>query len=166
MSKMELFGKGSHAVGSVLGSIGKFEAKNPDGSVNAVKVVSGVADIVDSIGNFLPPPASLITGPISSIFNIFTAAPSTTEVIKKEFEKQEKFINEKFAEQQEFISQKAEELKWFVADQFRKQNKFLSKKFEEQKLLIDDLKIPLQTPASKTTLLLTDELVMIQPNQY
>ena len=87
MSKTELFGKGSHAVGSVLGSIGKFEAKNPDGSVNAVKVVSGVADIVDSIGNFLPPPASLITGPISSIFNIFTAAPSTTEVIKKKKER-------------------------------------------------------------------------------
>ena len=84
--------------------LGKFQATNEDGSPNALVIMDGILDFTDAIAQFLPPPASIITGTISSIFKIFVPGPPSTEdVIKEEFEKQKKFIEEKFDEQKKFI---------------------------------------------------------------
>ena len=100
--------KTSNALGGIANSIGKFmDAKNSDGSVDALKVADGIFGIVDEIGQFLPPPASLVTGAITSIFGMFVGggAPSTEQVIKDEFAKQKKFIKEQFLKQEEFMKE-------------------------------------------------------------
>ena len=85
MSKTEKVSKSASAAGALLGAIGKFGAKNDDGSPDALKILSGVADISNAIASFLPPPASVITGTVSSLLNIFGAGgPSTEEVVKEE----------------------------------------------------------------------------------
>ena len=134
MSKTEAFGKTTNALGSIVGAVGKFQATKPDGSVDVIQVLSGVADITNTIASFLPPPASIITGTFSSILNIFGAGgPSTEDVVKEEFAKQKQFINEKFEEQKKFIEGEFEELKKFIEDEMEDQRVLLSdvKKFLE-----------------------------------
>ena len=99
----ENIAKGSKAVGGVLKAVGKFSnAQRSDGSIDEKQVISGVLDIVDGISAFLPPPASAVTGIVTSVFNLFTdgGGPTTEEVIQEEFRKQKKFIEEQFAKQE------------------------------------------------------------------
>ena len=61
MSKTEGLTKTTTALSGFVGAIGKFQAKNEDGSPNALKITEGVLDITNSIAQFLPPPASVVT---------------------------------------------------------------------------------------------------------
>ena len=96
------FGKAVKAGNSAVKAYSKFSsAKNADGSVDPVKIVGGVIDVVDGLGSLVGPPMSAVTGVISQIFSMFTGTttPSTKEIIEKEFKKQKKFIEEEFNKQ-------------------------------------------------------------------
>ena len=100
--------KASRALGGIATSVGKFmEAKNADGSVDGLKVIDGVLSILDGLSNFLPPPASAISGVITSVFGMFVGGggPSTQQVVKEEFAKQKRFIEEQFLKQEKVIEQ-------------------------------------------------------------
>ena len=102
MSNVEKLAKGLDALNKVLGAAPKLC------SGDNWKILSGVVDIADAIAQFLPPPASIVTGSISSLLGIFTgegAQPSTEQIIQEGFEKQKTFIAEKFNEQADFIQQ-------------------------------------------------------------
>ena len=121
MSKMEQISKSASAVASVLRAVDKFGAKNPDGSPNAIEIVSGVTDIANTVATFLPPPASAVTGTVSGILSMFGAGgPSTEEVVKEEFAKMKEFTLELFREQNKFISSKFEEQAELIRDQTAK----------------------------------------------
>ena len=99
----ENIAKASKAVGGAVTAVGKFtSARNPDGSIDEKKVISGGLDIVDGIAAFAPPPASAVTGTVTSLFNLFTGGggPSIQQVIQDEFKKQKKFIEEQFKKQE------------------------------------------------------------------
>merc|ERR1712079_405865 len=122
MSKTDLVLKSTSAVSTVLGAVDKFGATNEDGSPDALKIVSGVADIGNAIATFLPPPYSVVTGVVSSFLSMFGAGgPSTEQVVKEEFQKMKKFAAKLFAEQRKFIEE---------------QTKFIAAKLEEQKRFI------------------------------
>jgi len=103
MSKTEVVSKTSEALVKVLGSVKKFESGKP------IDVMSGVADIANAVANFLPPPASIVTGAMSTIFGIYaTGSPSTEDVVKEEFKKMKNFTEEQFQKQNRFITEKFE----------------------------------------------------------
>ena len=79
--------------------------KKPDGSVDPLKATEGVLNVVSGISELLPAPASMVTGLISSVFNLFTGGggPSTEQVIKDEFKKQKEFIEKEFEKQRNFM---------------------------------------------------------------
>ena len=55
--------KASRAAASGARALSKFlSAENPDGSIDATKIVGGVLDVVDTLATFAPPPLSIITG--------------------------------------------------------------------------------------------------------
>ena len=100
MSNVEKLTKGLTALNKVLGAAPKLC------SHDGWQIASGVVDIADAIAQFLPPPASIVTGTVSSLLGIFTgegAQPSTEQIIQEGFEKQKAFISEKFSEQADFI---------------------------------------------------------------
>ena len=85
--------KSAAALDSIIGSVAKFKKGG------AMDVVGGILDISNAIAQFLPPPASTITGALSSVFQLFGGRPPSTEdVIKKGFEKQKKWMETKFGE--------------------------------------------------------------------
>ena len=87
MSKTAKVTKASNALSGVLGAVGKFVARKEDGTPDTVKILSGVGDIADVVGTFLPGPASAVSGLVSEILNIFGAGgPSTKDIVKEEFE--------------------------------------------------------------------------------
>ena len=70
--------KGATAIGGITTAVSKFV------SGEELEIVSGCLDIVNSIAEFMPPPASVLTGTISGIFNMFVGGPpdpSTQQVI-------------------------------------------------------------------------------------
>ena len=93
----EKVGKAASAFTGIASGVSKFDsASNKTGADKALTIASGVADICSSFAEFLPPPASLVTGMVSNVIGIFISTPSTQEVIKEEMAKQKDFINEKF----------------------------------------------------------------------
>ena len=92
-SKTKSFKKASNAVGQIAGSVEKFKKGG------TWDVMGGILDVGNAISNFLPPPASILTSTVSSIFELIVGgAPSTEDVVKKEFEKQKKYMEQKFTE--------------------------------------------------------------------
>ena len=79
--------------------------KKEDGSVDPLKATEGVLNVVSGISELLPAPASMVTGLISSVFNMFTGGggPSTEQVIMDEFKKQKEFIEKEFEKQRSFM---------------------------------------------------------------
>ena len=121
MSKTAMVTKASNALSGVLGAVGKFGAKNEDGTRDTVKILSGVGDIADVVGTFLPGPASAVTGLLSGILNMFSAGgPSTEDIVKKEFEKMKEFNLELFREQNRFLESKFEQQANLIRDQTSK----------------------------------------------
>ena len=96
--------KGLKAVSNLVTGIEKLTTGDP------LKVTSGVLDIANTIAEFLPPPASIVTGTLSGIFNIFGlggSGPSNQDVIdeiKSGFKEQKSFIRTQFEKQQKFIT--------------------------------------------------------------
>ena len=112
MSKTAMVTKASNALSGVLGAVEKFGAKKEDGTPDTIKILSGVGDIADVVGTFLPPPASAVTGLLSGILSMFGAGgPSTEDIVKEEFDKMKKFTLELFKEQNEFIASRFEKQK-------------------------------------------------------
>ena len=92
-SKTKSFKKASNAVGQIAGSVEKFKKGG------TWDVMGGILDVGNAISNFLPPPASILTSTVSSIFELIVGgAPSTEDVVKEEFEKQKKYMEQKFTE--------------------------------------------------------------------
>ena len=111
MSKTEALSKSSSAAGALWGAIGKFRATKDDGSPDELKIVSGVSDIANAIAEFLPPPASVVTGSVSRILNIFGAGgPSTEKVVKEEFRKMKQFTTNLFTKQNKLIKSQTQEI--------------------------------------------------------
>merc|ERR1712073_248635 len=102
------------------------------GVQQAMMITSGVLDVVGAVSAFLPPPASVITGAVTSIVNIFVPGPppqpTTTEVIEKISNK----IDKGFEEQQEFIASEMKKQKEFMADQFEKINENMKELSDKQ----------------------------------
>ena len=118
MSKTAMVTKASNALSDVLGAVGKFGAKNEDGTPDTVKILSGAGDIADAVGRFLPGPASTVTGLLSGILNMFGGGgPSTEDIVKEEFDKMKKFTLELFKEQNEFIASRFEKQKQLIEQQ-------------------------------------------------
>ena len=82
--------KASVALDNIVGAVGKFQKGG------ALDVAGGILDIGNAITQFLPPPASIITGSISSIFNILVGNAPATDPVKEGFEKQKKWMDKKF----------------------------------------------------------------------
>ena len=82
------FAKGTEALAGITSGILKITTGDP------MQIASGVVDFVSVIANFMPPPASFITGGISQIFSLFSTTPSVQSVIKEEFKSLKKFITE------------------------------------------------------------------------
>ena len=102
MSKTALVTKASNALSGLLGAVGKFGARNEDGTPDTVKILSGVGDIAEIVGTFLPGPASAVTGLLSGILNMFGAGgPSTGDIVKEEFAKMKEFTSELFRQRAE-----------------------------------------------------------------
>ena len=105
----------------LLGAVEKFGARNEDGTPDTVKILSGVGDIAEIVGSFLPPPASAVTGLLSGILNMFGAGgPSTEDIVKEEFAKMKKFTFDLFREQNKFIENKFEKQADLIRDQTAK----------------------------------------------
>ena len=126
LSDSEKLEKGLNAVSVLFTAIGKFKTHDP------AQITSGVLDLANLVSGLLPPPASMVTGFLSGIVNMFALGgdPSNQDVIDSihnGFEEQKSFISEEFVKQNKFI--KAE---------FAKQNIFISRMFDEQKQFILD----------------------------
>ena len=149
MTKTDALSKGANAVGGVLTAVTKFQ------SGNEIQVVSGCLDIANSIAQFLPPPASLVTETVSGIFNLFAGGPpdpsnqqvidEVKNAINKGFAHQRNFLEKKFAEHmnlirvefaklENVISKQFSQLGENIAEGFAAQRNFISQKFTEDHL--------------------------------
>ena len=133
MSRDEKIEKAGTALGLAMGGVAKFGTVNDDmtDSEKALRIASGVADIASAVAEFLPPPASIVTGSISSMISIFDSTPSTEDVVREQFAIMKDFMGEKFEEQQQFIDGKFEEQQQFINDSFLKQQDFIDGKIDE-----------------------------------
>lgn len=112
MSNVEKLTKGLNALNTVLTAVPKLT------SHNGWQIASGIVDIADAVAQFLPPPASMVTGTISGLLGIFTgegAKPTTEQIIQEGFEKQKAFIADKFSQQAEFIQEEIKELEKYMS---------------------------------------------------
>ena len=111
---------------------------------DTLQIVSGVLDITAAISEVLPPPASVITGTLSSILGIFmpgAGGPSNQEVIDKisdtineGFEEQKRIMLQAFEDQKAFFQDKLEQAVEDVADELLK-TKLEEIKIESQTIL-------------------------------
>ena len=137
MSKTETVGKSGAAAGHLFSAVQKFGATNSDGSPDALQILSGVSDISNAVAEFLPPPASLVTGTVSSLFSMLgLGGPSTEEVVKEEFIKMKKFTEDLIAKQTMVINAKIdaefEEQNVLIQEQTRKIISELSYKIDQK----------------------------------
>lgn len=131
MSKTEAVEKSTNALSGILGAVKKFN------SDKALDVVSGVADITNTAASFLPPPASIVTGAISGLLNIFGAGgPSTVDVVKEQFKQMKDFTKKQFEAQNKFIKGEFEAQQKFISGEFQAQNKLIKEGFDSTNKLI------------------------------
>ena len=78
-----------------------------DGSVNYVRIASGVLDILDGVASIVGPPLSTLSGSVVAVFNLFTngGLPTQQQVMKDLFEEQNKMIKEEFSKTREFMGE-------------------------------------------------------------
>ena len=140
MSRDEKIEKAATALGLAMGGVAKFGTVTDDmtDSEKALRIASGVADIASAVAEFLPPPASIVTGSISSMISIFDSTPSTEDVVREQFAIMKDFMGEKFEEQQQFIDGKFEEQQQFINDSFLKQQEFIDGKIDEITSKLDE----------------------------
>ena len=140
MSRDEKIEKAGTALGLAMGGVAKFGTVNEDmsDSQKALRIASGVADIASAVAEFLPPPASIVTGTISNIIGIFDSTPSTEDVVREQFAIMKDFMGEKFEEQRKFVDGKFEEQQEFISDSFLKQQDFIDGKIDELNSKLDE----------------------------
>ena len=128
MSNTDKLSKSADAVGGILTAVNKFQTGDE------VQIVSGCLDIANAAAQFLPPPASLVTGTAASVFNLISGAPpdpSNQQVIDEVknainatinagFAKQEKFLQKKFEKHRKFITEEFQSLESTMKDEFNK----------------------------------------------
>ena len=72
MTSTDKLEKGTAVLGSLSSGISKFVSVNGEDKLkDAGMIVSGVLDIVGAATEFLPPPASLVTGVFSNVLSFF-----------------------------------------------------------------------------------------------
>ena len=69
-TKTDLVAKGTTAAGDLATAIHKFQKGDTQ------SVVSGCLDLLNGMSNFLPPPASIMTGTLVGVANIFLGGKS------------------------------------------------------------------------------------------
>ena len=95
MHTSEKLSKAANGLESVLSGIEKFQKFDSSASTgeNVLNVASGVLDFASAVAEFIPPPASIVTGVLSNVVSFFSGGtPSTEDVIKQEAEKTREFI--------------------------------------------------------------------------
>ena len=99
--------KGVEAINGVTSAIYTFIHADGD----AMAIAGGVIDLVNAIAVFLPPPASMITETISSLFNMFTGGGTTdtATLIEDGFEKQAELILEQFEAMKDWTGEALDE---------------------------------------------------------
>lgn len=102
LSNPEKLQKAGNALGHLMSAIPKLQSGETE------EVISGGLDIVNGVAEFLPPPASVVTGTISGIFNsIFgVGGPSLEQKIKDQFSKQKEFLDREFNSLQAKVDRK------------------------------------------------------------
>ena len=88
--------KGTEALAGLTSGILKMTTGDP------MQIASGVLDFASVIANFMPPPASLITGGVSQLLSLFSTTPTVQDVIKEEFQSLKNFIAEGLEAQKEY----------------------------------------------------------------
>ena len=116
------------AIGTIKGAVEKFEKGG------TMDVVGGMLEISNAVSQFLPPPASMVTGAVSSIFNIFGGGPPSTEdIVMEEFRKQTEWMDEKFTE----LDRSLKDLKRHISNQIQVIQRMLDKQTEQIGELMD-----------------------------
>jgi len=116
MSGTDGLGKVSTAGGSILNAVGKFQEGG------AENIIAGGLDVVSAISNFLPPPASIVTGLVTDVFGAILGiegGPSVEETIKEEFEEQRKYLDGKFENLEKAMSNQFDELTGVLKEEFK-----------------------------------------------
>ena len=164
LSKTAMVTKASNALSGVLRAVGKFGAKKEDGTPDTIKILSGVGDIADVVGTFLPPPASAVTGLLSGILSMFGAGgPSTEDIVKEEFDKMKEFTFELFREQNKFIESQFEEQKRLIEEQ----TAIISENINEVIIFLMNDKIGnVLAEANSLYKTLDEQLVFMEPYKY
>lgn len=144
MSKTDALSKGANALGGVALAVSKFQSADGD----ALKIISGVLDLTNSITQFMPPPASLVTESISGIFNLFAGGPpdpsnqqvidEVKNTIDRGFAHQRNFLEKKFAEHMILIKDEFQKLESVLKDEFQKLADELKQGFESMELKITE----------------------------
>ena len=120
MTNADALAKGSNAVGGILTAVHKFQTGDE------MKMVSGCLDIANSVAQFLPPPASIITESVSGVFNLFIGGPPATsndqviaevkDAVKSGFLQQKKFLAKKFDEHIKIITAEFQKLETIIKE--------------------------------------------------
>ena len=106
ISKTELVIKTSTALKNVLEAVEKFATQDP------IKVMMGVAEVVNAIENCLQPPTSLTTEDVLDILGIFVGGGPTSEhIVKFEFQMMQTFAEEQILKQKAIWPSEMEDLK-------------------------------------------------------
>jgi len=138
MTKTDGLTKASTSLGNVFSGISKFTAINFDNitSKDVGLMVSGGLDFASAVAEFLPPPASTITGALTGILDIFGIGPppepTPTEVINAIKAGQEEIKDEIKAGNQKVVDALTKEIR----SGFQEQKQFMYKAFSEQKLYL------------------------------
>ena len=83
-----------------------YNATDDSYTINYVRVAAGVLDILDGVASIVGPPFSTITGPLVTVFNLFTngGLPTQQQVMKNLFEEQNKMIQKEFNETRKYMT--------------------------------------------------------------
>ena len=124
MSNTDRLTKGADALGGVATAVSKFLEADGDG----LKIISGCLDITNAIAQFLPPPATVLTGTVSGLFNLFAGGPpdptnqqvvdDVKNAINRGFAQQKNFLEKKFGEQMNLIRAEFQKLEAVITDEF------------------------------------------------
>ena len=122
MTATDRLSKSADAVGGIFTAVTKFQ------SGDEVQIVSGCLDLANSVAQFLPPPASLVTSTFSGVFNLFTGGPpdpsnqqvidGLNNTINRGFAHQKNFLEKKFGEQMNLIRVEFQKLEAVIKDEF------------------------------------------------
>ena len=113
MKNLEQLGQFGSAAGNIASAVGKFS------SGDAMQIASGVLDVANAVAQFLPPPASIVTGVASGIFGMFMPGAGGPEAEEQKIDVVGE-MEEMFKKQNQVIAEEFKKQKKFILEQFEK----------------------------------------------